>query len=85
MYVLAKLQVMCVHVQCVGQRRSVEMQKKLEIVELYNELKRFQEERQLLIKEMKNMLNFYYNVVLPSLSKDIAGTSKLQFPWFDDF
>ena len=29
MYVLAKLQVMCVHVhvQCVGQRRSVEMQK----------------------------------------------------------
>ena len=52
----------------------------MEIVELCNELKQFQEERQLLIKEIKNMLNFYYDVVLPSLSKDIAGTSKLKFP-----
>ena len=47
--------------------------KKLEIVELFNEMKRLQEERQLLIKEMKNYIHFYCDVVLPSLSKDIAG------------
>lgn len=60
---------------CVGQRCSVQIQRKMEIVELYIEIKRFQEERNLLIKEMKNYLNFYIDVMLPSLSKDIAGTA----------
>ena len=58
----------------VGERRSVQIQNKMQIVELFNEMKRFQEERQLLIKEMKNYLHFYCNIMLPSLSKDIAGT-----------
>lgn len=57
----------------IGQRRSVRIQQKLEITELFNEMKRFQEEQQLLIKEMKNYIHYYYDVMLPSLSKDIAG------------
>lgn len=61
---------MCMYI---GQRRSVQIQNKMKVVELFNEMKRLQEERQLLIKEMKNYIHFYCDVMLPSLSKDIGG------------
>ena len=45
----------------------------MEIAELFNEMKRLQEERKLLVKKMKNFIHFYCDVMLPSLSKAIAG------------
>ena len=57
----------------VGQRRSVEIQNKLDAVELYNNTMRFKEERALLTVEMNNLLQFYHAKILPSLSKDIQG------------
>ena len=68
----------CIYVY-VGKRRSVEMQKKLEAVELYNELKRYREERKLIIAEMKNLLNYYHQCVLPAISEDIKGISKMHY------
>lgn len=56
-----------------GKRRSVEVQKKLQAVELYNELKRYHEEKRLLISEMRNLLKYYYQVILPTITKDIEG------------
>ena len=52
---------------------SVEVQKKLEAVELYNELKRYHEEKKLIISEMRNLLNYYYQVILPAITKGIEG------------
>ena len=57
----------------VGQRRSVEIQKKLDAVELYNNTMQFKEERALLMVEMNNLLQFYHAKILPSLSQDIQG------------
>ena len=62
---------MCTYI---GQRRSVEIQQKLEAVEAFNELKRHKEERSLLFREMKNWLNYYHSVIIPSLSRGIQGT-----------
>jgi len=56
-----------------GQRRSVEIQRKLEAVEIHNELQRHKEERTLLLSEMQNWLQYYHRVVIPSLSHDIQG------------
>ena len=58
----------------VGQRRSVDIQNKLQAVEIFNETKRYREERVLLIGEMNNLLRFYHGVVLPSISQSISGT-----------
>ena len=70
----------CNHRPCtaytyVGQRRSVEIQNKLDAVELYNNTMRMKEERTLLTVEMNNLLQFYHANILPSLSQDIQGTS----------
>ena len=62
------------HLLHLGQRRSVEIQKKLEAVDVFNEFKRHKEERTLLLQEMKNWLHYYHRVIIPSLSHDIQGT-----------
>lgn len=64
MYVLCTL---------IGQRRSIEIQRSIESVETYNELRRHQEEKGLLIREMKNVLCYYHQSILPSLSLRISG------------
>ena len=56
-----------------GKHCSVEVQKKLEAVELYNELKCYHEEKRLIISKMKNLLNYYYHVIFPAITKDIEG------------
>ncbi len=58
----------------IGQRRSVDIQNKLQAVEIFNETERYREERALLIGEMNNLLRFYYGVILPSISQSISGT-----------
>ena len=58
----------------VGQHHSVDIQNKLQAVEIFNETKRYREERVLLIGEMNNLLRFYHGVVLPSISQSISGT-----------
>ena len=57
---------------CTGKRCSVEIQRKLEAVEIYNDLKRYREERKL-ITEMKKILNFYHKSVIPEISEEIKG------------
>ena len=57
----------------IGQRRSVTIQRSIEAVETYSELRRHQEEKGLLIREMKNMLHYYHQSILPSLSLRISG------------
>lgn len=51
----------------------MEMQRKLQAVELYNDFKRYREERKLIIAEMRNLLNYYHQSVLPAISRDIKG------------
>ena len=58
----------------VGQRRSIDIQNKLQAVEIFNETERYREERALLIDEMNNLLIFYHEVILPSISRSISGT-----------
>ena len=64
---------LCIMYACIGQHRSVELQKKIEAVELYNDTMRFKEERALLIVEMNSLLQFYHANILPLLSEDIQG------------
>lgn len=58
----------------VGQRRSIDIQNKLQAVEIFNETERYREERALLINEMNNLLTFYHKMILPSISQSISGT-----------
>lgn len=51
-----------------GKRRSVELQQKIEAVELFNNFKRYKEERTILIREMKDCLHFYDKLILPAIS-----------------
>ena len=57
----------------VGQRRSVDIQNKLQAVEIFNETERYREERALLIGEMNNLLRYYHKVILPSISQSLSG------------
>jgi len=52
----------------VGKRRSIELQEQIEAVELFNNFKRHKEERSLLIREMKDCLHYYNQVILPGIS-----------------
>lgn len=58
-----------------GQRRSVDIQKKLELVETFNESRRWKEEKNLLVTEMKNYLR-YFSQLLTDLTEDIASMYK---------
>ena len=57
----------------VGQRRSVDIQNKLQAVEIFNETERYREERALLLTEMNNVLKFYHEMILPCISQSISG------------
>jgi len=60
---------MLVHViTFTGKRRSIELQQQIEAVELFNDFKRYKEERALLIHEMKDCLHYYDKVILPAIS-----------------
>ena len=61
----------------IGQRRSVDIQHKLEATEIFNETERYREERALLINEMNNLLRYYHRGLLPSISQSISGTNML--------
>ena len=52
----------------IGRRRSVELQQQLEAVEVYNDLQRSKEERDLLIREMQDYLCYYHKTILPAIS-----------------
>ena len=51
----------------------MDIQKKLELVETFNDSRRWKEEKKLLITEMKNHLH-YFSDLLRNLSEDIAST-----------
>lgn len=55
-----------------GQRRSADIQLKLEIVEKFNESCRWKEERRLVTTEIHSFLR-YFNSLLRSLSEDIKS------------
>ena len=51
----------------------METKEKLDIVEVFNNYHRWKEEMTVILKEMKNYLNYYYQHLIPSLDRDIAG------------
>ena len=57
----------------IGNRRSLETKWKLEVVEVFNNFNRWKEETSVLLEEMKNYLNYYYQHLIPLLDRDIAG------------
>ena len=45
----------------------------MEIDEVFNNYHRWKEEMTVILKEMKNYLNYYYQHLIPSRDRDIAG------------
>lgn len=56
-----------------GQHHSAEIQTKLQAVGIFNEIMRCKEEKELLMAEAQNLLQYYHRKILPAISEDILS------------
>jgi len=64
---------LCITIFVTGQRHNTQIQTKLQVVEIFNEMMRCKEEKALLMVEAQNFLRYYHEKILPAISEDILS------------